>query len=151
MSDTSLQVMLRDFGEGLGLPDFGLDEYGFSSLVIDEILLNLETDESNESIMIYANVGKIPVEGSLEFYELLLEADFFSKGTAGATLGIDKRANIVILAYLLPTNGLSLHRFHRTIENFTNMAEWWSEKIAAFGSQEPTPERGPQVTPDMMA
>jgi hypothetical protein len=150
MIDSNLQNLLREFGKTLGLDGLTFDEYGYCGLTIDDQVINIEMDEPSAALLIYAFVGELPEKPDRAFYEMLLEADFFYKGTSGATLGIDRNTRVIMMAYRLPVGGLQLHRFLRVVENFTNMMELWHEKITGFYSPIDVGDNVP-MSPELMA
>jgi len=82
---------LTDFGKLIGIPDLEFDEHGYCCLFIDDVTLNLEYDSDSGHLLVYAHMGLLPDVPSLGMYEMLLEANFFCRDTAGATLGIDRQ------------------------------------------------------------
>jgi len=138
MVDGNLQGVMKEFGKDIDLPELSFDDAGYCCLSFDEIVVNLEVDEPSGHLFFYSNVGNLPEEGRAEFYEILLEANFLYRETAGGILGIDKELNGVVLAYKVPFSGLDLPQFSRVMGNFIGMVELWTERIqrAAHGQEQ---------------
>jgi hypothetical protein len=127
-----MQVLLKDLGVTVGVPDLEFDENGYCVVYLDEIQINMELGEEDESLFFYTHVGEVPEDGRPEFYEMLLDANWFYKGTAGATLGIDKDSSVVSIIYRASTTELDTEKFQKIIENFANLSENWMSRITEF-------------------
>jgi hypothetical protein len=134
MGTREIDQLVKEFGDGIGLPDLTLDENGYCCLFFDEIGVNIELDETGERLFLYVNVGDLPSEKNPALYEMLLEANLMFSRTGGATLGIDKENALVALACTIPLLGLDKRTFERRLESFIAMAENWQGKIALCAS-----------------
>ena len=142
MGRADMENLLNGFGEKVGISDLNFDENGYCCLFFDEIVCNMELDEEAELLFMYTSVGEVPAEGKEAFYEVLLEANYFYRQTAGATLGIDRDAGLVVLAYQISFAGLDYHQFEKTIENFVNVSESWINRIGGSFESPEGPESG---------
>ena len=138
MALESTSQLIGEFGRTIGIENLALDEKGCCCLMFDDVMLNLELTPEPEQFFIYAELGDIPEHGRDEFYAQLLEANFFFRGTGGATLSLDRGANCVLLAYQMASHDLFLQRFSQILENFVNVAATWREKIASAGHGAPS-------------
>lgn len=142
MAAMGIQTLLSEFGKTVGIPDLCFDENGYCCLFFDDMVVNMELAEDGDHLFLYSNVGEIP-EGNLPaFYEMLLEGNYFFRKTRGATLGIDRDANIVLLIYRRPTLNLELSDFEQLIENFVNVTESWTRNINGFEGSAADPADG---------
>ncbi|MBF0099433.1 MAG: type III secretion system chaperone [Desulfobacterales bacterium] len=139
MQQEEIKKMITDFGKNIGLPELTFDENGYLCLMFDDVVVNIEAMFETEQLFFYTNIGEIPHENKEAFYEMLLTANYFFKETAGGTIGIDKNANIISLAYQLPFTSLTTNKLEKTVENFINVAENWINKIKTFQHQETMP------------
>ncbi len=130
--DTFSEI-LKEFGKKVGLSELSLDENGYCCLSFDDVVLNIELDENSELLFVYSNLGDLPENSRESFYEMLLCANCLYRETQGGVLGVDKDASIVVYSYQIPVRALDELKFERIIENFVNMAEFWTEKIKGFG------------------
>ncbi len=139
MNRDQLNTLLNDFGKNLDISDLSFDENGYCCLILDDFVINLEVADNGDIIYFYSNVGETPSDNREAFYEMLLQANFLFCQTNGATLGISREANFVLLSYQVNTSGLDLSRFTRIVENFANTVEMWSNKLSEFSSETVVP------------
>jgi hypothetical protein len=134
-----MQLLLKELGNTVGVPELEFDTNGYCVVYLDEIPINMELGEEDESLFFYTHVGEVPGDGKPEFYEMLLDANWFYKGTAGGTLGIDKDSSVVSIIYRASTAELDTEKFQKIIENFANLSENWMTRITEFkpGQNEP--------------
>lgn len=126
MSKENVQLLLKQFGNTIALPDLALDEEGFCSLTFDDkIVLNIQYDHRTENIVIFTEIGKIKDEQSLKVYARLLEANMFWKDTGGGTLCVEPKTKTTMLEYQEAVAQMDEVRFQRVIEGFINTAEYW--------------------------
>lgn len=76
----------------------------------------------------------------------LLDANYFFKGTLGATLGVDLDNGDVLLVSRVCPAGLDDQRFERLLENIVQIAGHWQVRLAA-----PAPEQAPSAVPEFFA
>lgn len=135
MENKIIQTILADFGSSIGIPELCFDNNNCCCLGFDDVTVNIESLTRSDTLFLYTNLGKIPQNASLSFYEMILEADFLFKGTKGATIGISKELNAVAMSCNIPMAEMSLTKFENRIEDFVNVAEYWSKKIRDDGSE----------------
>jgi hypothetical protein len=130
MPGTDITLLLNDLKEAIGLPEFELDEDGYACLALDEVMLNLEFDEETNRLMLYSPLGEIPASGCEALYETLLEANFLGQQTGGATLGLQREDNAVVLHQAVSLAGVTSVQFQGLLETFVDAAETWMGKLA---------------------
>lgn len=123
---------LIDFGKLIGIPDLEFDEHGYCCLFIDDVTLNLEYDSETGHLLAYAHMGLLPDVPSMGMYEMLLEANFFCRDTAGATLGIDTATGAILLHCRVPADDLTGAQLETVVTQFVNAAEVWKKRIAEY-------------------
>ena len=128
--------MLSEFGEAVGIPELTFDDDGCCCLSFDDAVVNFELDDETGLLYLYADVGAVPDPPDTALYEMLLEADYLHRETAGGTLGIDKAAGVVALVYQIPYDILELSQFETILDNFINMVEHWTDRIGEFHAGE---------------
>lgn len=121
--------LLSSFGKVIGIPGLKFDEDNYCCLLFDDVCINLELDERTGQLCINAPLGPIPEDADPVFFEMLLEANYFFRQTGGATLGMNRAANVIHLVYQIPAAGLDLVQFEQIMENLISIAETWMEKI----------------------
>lgn len=129
--------MLEHFGESVGLEGLELNESGACSLVIDDLVVNMETSEEAGQFFMYSVLGDMPEAGKEEVYAALLGANVFFEQTHGATLGVDENTGVVLLQYQTPLGALTENQFFTVMEDFANVAEAWAVHLEKLGAVEP--------------
>lgn len=124
--------LLSEFGKEIGIPDLTFDENGTCSLIFDDVVVNIEKNTDDEKIFLYSNLGTIPPQQREAFYKKLLEANAFFKGTGGGTLAVDEHSNIVLFLYQVPVKSLDHGAFSKTMENYINIVEYWTEQVVKY-------------------
>ncbi len=127
-----MQQLLSDFGRSIGIPNLAFDEHHYCCLLLDDLVINMEHDPARDDLFLYAHLGHLPSEPSMELYETLLEANFFFRQTAGGVLGIDKATGILTLARRQASSTLTLTSLEKLVENFANTTEYWTKRVASF-------------------
>lgn len=134
--------VLAAFGDTVGLERLALDEAGMGALFIDETAVNLEVDEAESRLLLYAGLG-VPEGDPAATHIALLEANLFWQGTGGATLALQPETGVVLLVQALPTAGLDPVGFETALQTFVEVAETWERRLrqpaAPAGADEPVP------------
>ncbi len=122
--------VLEKLGSSLGLQDLSLDENNHCILLFDDkVILNLELDETNELLVVYSYIGEVPFEGRENIFETMLESNFFWRNTQGATLGIDKHTQTVVLAYPMELPLKNKEIFEERLAVFVDVTEQWIDRL----------------------
>jgi len=132
MDDVKKEVkkLLKKLGKSLNLPHLDLDDNNHCILLFDEkLVLNIELNEPKEALVIYAYLGEVPLENREVIFERLLEANAFWNGTNGATFGIDKQSQTLVLAYALELPLRHPETFEENLANFVETVEKWSSTV----------------------
>lgn len=135
--------MFKSFGKTIGLPDLDLDEDGYCCLEFDGHIVNIEFNPRSEEFFLYAHIADLPGTGRKALYEMLLEANLFFRGTKGATLGIDRASERIVLAVKAPVTAMDERALERIMEDFVNVTTWWKQRLATFQETEKQDEAQP--------
>ncbi|VBB42977.1 conserved hypothetical protein [uncultured Desulfatiglans sp.] len=139
------KALIKRFGETIGIPDLDLDEDGYCCLEFDGHIVNIEFAPRSEEFFFYACIADLPETDRQALCEMLLEANFFFRGTHGATFGIDKPSKQIILAAKKPIAAVDGRLFESMMEDFVNATIGWKQRLAAFqerNESEVAPENG---------
>ena len=129
--------LLKHIGDGLNLPNLCLDDNNHCILLFDEkIVLNMDFDQEDNKLVIYAYIGEIPLECRELVFEKALEGNFFWNETDGGTLGVDKQSQSLVLAksYTLPIE--KFNDFEDQLASFVEIVEKWIVRIETFVENE---------------
>lgn len=132
MTTNSMNDLLNELQKMLGLDELGLNSDNACFLTFDETLVAIEYDTATERCTISSPVGNIPHDNKKDFYEELLDGNFFWKATSGATLSINREEEMVYLLYDFHPSHTSFQQFQHILENFIATSEEWDKKIINF-------------------
>ena len=122
--------LLEAIGVSLELPGLSLDENNHCVLLFDDkVVLNIELNEEKELLIIYSYLGEVPFEGREIIFETLLESNLFWKDTQGATIGIDKQTQTVVLAFPMELPLKRKEIFEERLALFVEVTESWIKKL----------------------
>lgn len=124
--------VLAAFGATVGLDRLALDEAGTGALFIDEVAVNLEVDEAQGRLLLYAALG-VPEGDPAAAHVAMLEANLFWQGTAGATLALQPETGAALLVRALPMAELDEVGFETALQTFVEMAEAWEGRLQVAG------------------
>ncbi|MDR1595334.1 MAG: type III secretion system chaperone [Puniceicoccales bacterium] len=122
--------LLQAVGKSLSLPGLALDDNGHCVLLFDDkVVLNIELDIEKELLIVYSYIGEVPFEGRETIFETLLESNLFWKDTQGATIGIDKQTQTVVLAFPIELPLKRKENFEERLALFVDITESWITKL----------------------
>lgn len=122
--------LLEAIGVSLELPGLSLDENDHCVLLFDDkVVLNIELNEEKELLIIYSYLGEVPFAGREIIFETLLESNLFWKDTQGATIGIDKQTQTVVLAFPMELPLKRKEIFEERLALFVEVTESWIKKL----------------------
>lgn len=123
-----VKKILKALGASLSIDNLQLDDNNHCILLFgDKIVLNIDLDEGKELLVVYTYIGEVPLEGREELFEKMLEANFFWQGTSGATIGIDKQSQTLILAYSVELPLRKPADFEENLASFVETVEKWMD------------------------
>lgn len=126
-----LDLWLRDLGARLGLEDLRLDESRSCIIQTEAFEVTIEEDVDAGAVILYAKVGDLPGDASADYYARLLEANFFTRETAGATLGIDQNLGLVVAYLRLSLHELTPQNFEDRLMAFFEVVDYWAAELAS--------------------
>lgn len=125
-----INSILLELGHQMGLDNLKLDQNRVCRLVFDKkYVVDIEATEDEKVVHIYSTITAIPAEGKERFYETFLEANLFGKGTGGATFGINKMENELMLTRAINMETCDYQEFVNILESFVNHVESWMTNI----------------------
>jgi hypothetical protein len=109
MKAEELNERLAPIALAMGVETLALDEEGAVTLVSDMVEILIEADEDSDSVFISALLASAPPMGATDILEQMLRANVLTQQTAGATLGMDRDLNVVVLSLRLSGAELRAH------------------------------------------
>lgn len=125
-----VNVLLDHLAKSLSLAELSLDDNNHCMLLFDDkVVLNMEFNEDRGILVVYSYIGEVPFEGRENIFETLLESNCFWQETEGATIGIDKHTQTVVLAYPFELPVSSTKLFEERLAIFVDTTESWMERL----------------------
>ena len=133
-TEADVRRLLAEFGQGLGLDGFALDDAGHCRLLFDgELEVDIDYDPRLHLLRLTGRLGRPRPEALGDLYEALLRANGFMHET-GMALGMEGAADgsgqILQLA-ALPLAGLDQAAFEARLEGFARMGLDWRRAVAS--------------------
>jgi hypothetical protein len=152
-----IQNLLSEVFLNAGVEDVSMDGDGFCSFMVDDnMVLNLQYLEDENSLAMFTDVGQVEEENRQELYQTLLEANLFWQGAGGGTLGVDPETQTVVFMFKTPLSRMNPAYLHAMIGNFLNAAGHWHNRIRLINAsgtqtQEKMEINIPPFSPDLRA
>lgn len=125
-------ALIEAFAKHVGLPD----DSGFTetlTMSVDDVAVGIQYvfDSSEESIVLYCDLGPIPEQKERDIYRNLLEGNYFWTGTGGATLSINSDTGHALAAHAMPLEELDGEGLAVAIDAFADVGEFWTRFITS--------------------
>jgi hypothetical protein len=125
-----VQLLLHDLGKRIGISDLTLNESGRCELTINDSLPIEISAGDDDRIVIAALIGEMAADAPPAQYAMLLDANFFWRGTNGATLAVDRDSRAVVLIEGVSLAGLDAPGLEMRLGSFVNSAQAWMDRLA---------------------
>lgn len=130
---TTADQILESLGKELEIPDLEFEEESETCVlqIGEKARVNITCDQTNQEIVLHAEMGLLPTSNRNEIVEQLLEANLFWAGTRGATISIERQTGTVIVARamsLYEPSGILLQgkTISAAIIDLVEVMEYWS-------------------------
>jgi hypothetical protein len=135
MKIEELNKILEPVGTTMGLENLMVDADGTLTLLGEGIETLIETDEDGDSVFITSMLGASPPAGATDLLEKMLYANFYGHQTAGASLGMDRNLNMVVLCLRLSDAEIRADEslLSQRFVTFLEAAEYWAFMISEQG------------------
>ncbi len=128
----SLENALKVLGDKFNIAHLNEMQDGRYVIHTPDFEINLEEAESTGSVFFYAKIGEAPDQGCIDLYSRLLEGNFFSRETAGASLGIDRASQTILLSIRISVLELSDQHFEERLLNFVDAVDYWVRVVDGY-------------------
>ena len=128
----SLENALKVVGEKFNVSHLSEIQDGRYVINTPNFEVNLEEAASSGSIFFYAKIGEAPEQPGIDFYSRLLEANFFARETAGASLGVDSASQTILLFLRISVLELSPPNFEERLLNFMDAVDYWVRVVDTY-------------------
>lgn len=137
-----LHDLVNEYARSIGLSSLSLDEAGRCSLLFDEkFSVTLEPHPETGALVIFAELGSLPVDREHDFCQKMLQANYFWQHTGGlGTLALapEEDPNVprtAALMYQTPLQSLDFGTFLNRFSDFVDTAEAWVDYLGDFEQQ----------------
>lgn len=125
---------IRELGQRLGF-DLTLDRNRACAVVFDgKLTVEFEAPASLPPTLVLTCrvAGDVPAGQREEVFALLLQANLFGRGTAGAALAIDQAREEIVLQRTLPLEQTDGQDLLHALESLLQYAQAWVERLESF-------------------
>lgn len=124
--------LMQTFAAESGIADFAPDHLGVYALAIDEMQVDFAADLEHGELVFTGEVGELPKTGRAEFLQLLMEAMFVGRATAGAMFALKPGSDRLLFRLAEPLELMTALRFREVLECFVNTLEQWRRVLADY-------------------
>ena len=119
------EELLKKLAEACGIERLEPDESHMVHLGADGTALTIVGEPETRMVVLFSEIGELPIEGRERFYEVALKANWLFQGGGGATLAINPDTNVLALNRALPMAALDGDRFVELVRGFlVCLARW---------------------------
>lgn len=145
------EELLKKLAEACGIDRLEPDESHMVHLGADGSALTIVGDPETRTVVLFSEIGDLPLEGRERFYEVALKGNWLFQGGGGATLAINPETNDLSLNRAVPMAVLDGDRFVELVRGFLaclvrwrQLAKDWrgavEEGVPKGADDEPPPE-----------
>jgi hypothetical protein len=123
------ETLLSDFARCLGLEDY--EPTNPAAFEIEDLTVTLEEqgDIYGGLVILYAQIGNVPMEQETIAMKAMLEANYLWSGTGDATLGMNSDTREVVIACQFPILEMNGEGLMSVVEQFVIIADIWRSYI----------------------
>ena len=129
----ALDLLIREFGQSIDLPELAFDDEDCCALTFDDLAVMLSCRRKQEKLCVYSDVGVIE-RAPADLLLKLLEANALHRSVGDGVIGVcpddERHVYVVVYSALFDADSLDLARFDRALHDFVEMAETWRERIS---------------------
>ena len=121
------EELLKKLAEACGIDRLEPDESHMVHLGADGSALTIVGDPVTRTVVLFSEIGELPLEKREAFYEQALKANWLFQGGGGATLAINPDTNILTLNRAMPMEALDGDRFVELVRGFLAVLTRWRQ------------------------
>ena len=121
------EELLKKLAEASGIERLEPDESHMVHLGADGTALTIVGDPETRMVVLFSEIGELPLEKREAFYEQALKANWLFQGGGGATLAINPESGVLALNRALPMDALDGNRFVEAVRTFLSVLIQWRE------------------------
>lgn len=117
--------MLKPLAAACGVDRLEPDETHMVHLGQGGTALTIVGEPETRTVVIFSELGDLPLEGREAFYEVALKANWLFQGGAGASLAINPESGALALNRALPMDALDGESFVEVVRGFLAVLVRW--------------------------
>ena len=121
------EELLKKLAEACGIDRLEPDESHMVHLGADGSALTIVGDPETRTVVLFSEIGELPLEKREAFYEQALKASWLFQGGGGATLAINPESGILSLNRAIPMEALDGDRFVELVRGFLACLVRWRQ------------------------
>lgn len=121
------EELLKKLAEACGIDRLEPDESHMVHLGADGSALTIVGDPETRMVVLFSEIGDLPLEKRETFYEQALKANWLFQGGGGATLAINPDTNILALNRAMPMAVLDGDSFVELVRGFLAVLTRWRQ------------------------
>ena len=129
-----LDELIARFADNAGIDDATPVE-GVWKFSADGNVFGMTTDDTDDKVWIFGEVALPDPERKDAFLRSVMEANYFHRGTGGATFSINPDTGALTLFASERLDGLGEEAFFSFVEKFVNVLATWNGLAVAAGGQ----------------
>jgi hypothetical protein len=125
----SLQAVLSDLGDRLGVGPIDLDAHRGCVLAFDDdLVVELEAAEDQPGFYLTGEVGPAPSEGRESVFAELLEANLLGQGTGQCCLALDGDLDELVLMRYVDREDIEVAVLEEILDDFLSTLDLWRRR-----------------------
>lgn len=149
MSLNPFELLIKEFGQTLGLPELALDEESRCHLVVDEeILVSFEFQQEEQRLLLSSPVGDPSELHSNGLLKHFLISNLTAAAIGEPIVGLEPTTQTLLLVQRLSTEQLDNEKLQSEVEQFIAFIEHWHKEIRSENWKEDEKSTAASSSPD---
>jgi len=147
----SFKYLIEEFGSHLNIHDLASDEDGYVGLTIDSQDIHLQYDHETDDIVAFTRLGVLGPDNLAGVCLMLLAANQFWQGTAGATFSVEPTSKKIFLADRKALGLVNVQSLNDWLERLLNISLYWVKRLHASQLSANRQAQAPDVSPFLIS
>jgi len=147
MPRDTMNALMQDFGNSVGVPDMAFDEEDYLAFTSAEgVLVNVDYFENDETLVLYTTIGELFDDFRFQFYDEMLKANLFWELTLGATLCVNPEGSHALLTASVSTGDLDVPKLTNLFSHVNRLTLVWGERLRQVAAGEDAASDAPPAS-----
>lgn len=121
------EELLKPLAAACGVERLEPDESHMVHFGAGGSVLTIVGDPETRMVVLFSELGELPLEGREAFYEQALKANWLFQGGGGASLAINPESDVLALNRAMPMDALDGEGFVEMVRSFLSVLYRWRE------------------------